>query len=192
MTTSPYPTVLIIDDNRHFVDMVSGWLSEEYNVLEAYSGTQALAAVDDSVDVILLDRRMPGISGDETLERLRECGTDVIISFMTSVEPDTDVVDLPVEGYILKPVSPLELQEQVAELVRQRSYHRTVRQLYSVAEKRAALETAHNREVLSMDGNYRSLRAKEEQLIEQLGGITDQFSDRDFIRSFQISCSGGL
>ena len=192
MTNPQHPTVLIVDDDRPFVDMVSGWLSEEYNVLTAYSGTQALAVVDDSVEVILLERRMPEGAGDETIERLRERGTDVVISFLTSVEPDTNVVDLPVDGYIQKQISPLEIREQIAELVRQRSYHRTVRQLYSVVQKRAALETAHDQEVLSMDGNYRSLRAKEEQLTEQLADTTSRFSDRDFIRSFQISCAGGL
>ena len=192
MRETPLPTVLVVDDNRPFVDMVREWLSGEYNVLTAYSGTQALTAVDDSVDVILLDRRMPGMSGDDALHQLRERCDNVIIAFLTSVEPTTDIVDLPVETYILKPISPTELREEVAELVRQRSYHQRVRRLYSIAQKRAVLESTFNREVLSMNDDYNALREEEEHLSEQLETITDTFSDEDFIRSFQIACSGGL
>lgn len=192
MTDSQRPTVLVVDDNRQFIDMVSGWLSGEYDVLTAYSGTQAIATIDRSVDVVLLDRRMPGMSGDDVLRELRDQGHDVIIAFLTSVEPTTEIIDLPVETYILKPVPRAELRESVEELVRQRSYHQQVRKLYAVAQKRAILESTSNQEVLSMNDDYITLREEEERLSERLADMTSGFSDADFIRSFRIASTGGL
>ncbi len=64
--------VLVVDDESHVAEMYRDWLSlDGYTVEVATGGTEALEAVSVDTDVVLLDRRMPGLSGDEVLAVLR-------------------------------------------------------------------------------------------------------------------------
>jgi CheY-like chemotaxis protein len=65
------PTVLIADDEAAIVDGQAARLTDEYRVRRAYGGHEALEQVGEEVDVALLDRRMPDLSGDEVLDRIR-------------------------------------------------------------------------------------------------------------------------
>jgi len=60
--------VLIVDDEPDLADLYASWLPEQYAVVTAYDGRGALDALDGSVNVVLLDRRMPGMSGDEVVD----------------------------------------------------------------------------------------------------------------------------
>ncbi|MFB6105679.1 MAG: response regulator, partial [Halobacteriaceae archaeon] len=63
------PTVVVVDDEEGIAEAYSYWLSDEYDVRTAQSGAGALETIDEDVDVVLLDRRMPDRSGDEVLDR---------------------------------------------------------------------------------------------------------------------------
>jgi CheY-like chemotaxis protein len=64
-------TVLIVDDESEVADVYALRLREEYETRTAYGGEEALDTIDSDMDVVLLDRRMPDLSGDEVLERIR-------------------------------------------------------------------------------------------------------------------------
>lgn len=68
------PTILIVDDQPLVLDMLKNMLSRgPYTVLGAQSGTEALALLEQqSVDVIISDERMPGMSGSELITIVRE------------------------------------------------------------------------------------------------------------------------
>ena len=66
-------TVLIIDDDEGMRDTLTAILRREYRVLRASTGETGLAILDrENVDVVLLDVRMPGISGFEVLSHIKE------------------------------------------------------------------------------------------------------------------------
>jgi two-component system response regulator AtoC len=71
---SPKPkTVLIVDDDEGMRDTLTAILKREYRVLKVASGEAALAVLTkDDVDLILLDVRLPGISGFEVLRIVKE------------------------------------------------------------------------------------------------------------------------
>lgn len=106
-------TILAADDERGLVEIYRTWLEDRYTVEEAYGGREAISAFGDSIDLVLLDRRMPGTSGDEVLETLREEGHDVPVVMATAVEPDDGMVELPFDEYIVKPIDREELLETV-------------------------------------------------------------------------------
>ena len=56
-------TVLVVDDNRELAEAYAATLREQYDTRTACSGREALDVVDETVDVVLLDRRMPSVSG---------------------------------------------------------------------------------------------------------------------------------
>lgn len=70
------PRVLIVDDDQDLADTYAVWLSDHCDVETAHSGVQARKMLDSDYDVVLLDRRMPGVPGDEVLEDIRQRGLD--------------------------------------------------------------------------------------------------------------------
>jgi DNA-binding response OmpR family regulator len=106
-------TVLLVDDERELVDIYEMWFEGQYTTRTAYGGERALEAFDETVDVVLLDRRMPKMTGDEVLEALREKGYGVPVVMVTAVEPDQSIVELPFDEYVVKPADRTELLETV-------------------------------------------------------------------------------
>jgi predicted DNA binding protein/DNA-binding response OmpR family regulator len=116
-STAPRPVVLIVDDERDLTDTYARWLDQEYDVRTAYGGHEAIESVDEEIDAVLLDRRMPRITGDEVLEHIREEGFDCRVSMLTAVEPDSDISDLGFDEYLVKPVTKADLVDVVDELL---------------------------------------------------------------------------
>ena len=106
-------TILAVDDERGLVDIYRTWFGEQYDVRTASGGREALSAFDDSIDLVVLDRRMPGVSGDEVLEEIRGSDHDCPVVMVTAVEPDEGMVELPFDAYVVKPVDKEELLETV-------------------------------------------------------------------------------
>ncbi|MFB6171377.1 MAG: response regulator transcription factor [Haloarculaceae archaeon] len=112
------PVVLVVDDDDEDVaDTYALWLEDGYDVRTAYSGHEALGSLTEDVDVVLLDRRMPNVPGDEVLRRIEERDLDVQVSMLTAVEPDSDLADLPFDEYLVKPVSKANVVDVVDELL---------------------------------------------------------------------------
>lgn len=81
------PTVLIADDEAALVELFSTYFENDVIVETALNGDEAIERLDDTVDVVLLDRRMPRMSGDEVAEYIRENGLDCKITFVSAVAP---------------------------------------------------------------------------------------------------------
>ena len=71
--TTQSKTVLIVDDDESTRDTLTAILKQDYRVLRASSGETALPLLSrENVDLVLLDVRLPGISGLELLRILKE------------------------------------------------------------------------------------------------------------------------
>lgn len=135
-------SVLVVDDEIEMAETYAAWLRGEYDVQTAHDGREALAVASDAVDVVLLDRRMPRLSGDEALDRLRARGYDLRVAMVTGVEPDAADAELPFDTYLTKPVEETAVRETVATLASLAEYDEAVREAFVAAERRAALQTA--------------------------------------------------
>ncbi|PSP47816.1 DNA-binding protein [Halobacteriales archaeon QH_7_69_31] len=110
-------TVLIVDDERDLADLYAEWVEMAgYRTRTAYDGGTALSALDEEVDVVLLDRRLPEIRGGRILERIREESVDCAVAMVTAVEPAVDIVEMGYDEYVVKPLEQPELAELVVEL----------------------------------------------------------------------------
>ncbi|MEZ3115111.1 response regulator transcription factor [Halobaculum sp. MBLA0147] len=136
------PSVLVVEDEVEMAETYAAWLRDEYDVQTAHDGREALAVASDAVDVVLLDRLMPRLSGDEALDRLRARGYDLRVAMVTAVEPDATDAELPFDTYLTKPVDETAVRETVATLASLAEYDEAVREAFVAAERRAALETA--------------------------------------------------
>ncbi|WP_256298480.1 bacterio-opsin activator domain-containing protein [Haloarchaeobius salinus] len=163
---SSRPTVLVVDDDEDLADTCRYWLEDDdYRVRTAYSGEDALEAVDDQVDLVLLDRRMPRKSGDETLDVLREEGYEFPVAMMTAVAPDTDIVDMPFDEYLVKPVDRDDVVDTADELLARSDFSETVREYFALEATEAAL-SSREREALRDEDQLVELESELDETYE--------------------------
>jgi CheY-like chemotaxis protein len=105
------PRVLMVDDEKTVADAYALRLQDVAEVTVVYGGRAALDAVTDGrvPDVVLLDRHMPEMSGDEVLERIRERELKTRVIMVTAIDPDLGVLDMPFDDYLSKPVDRADL-----------------------------------------------------------------------------------
>ena len=160
-------------------DLYATWLRADYRVRTAYGGQESLDELDDDVDAILLDRRMPGLSGDEVLEEIRARGIDCRVSMVTAVEPDFDIIEMGFDTYLVKPVTKDALIDTVEELVTRGSHDKGVQELFSLSSKKALLESEKSQSSLVDNEEYQELTEQIATLREELDETTGALSDHD-------------
>ncbi|MFB6250227.1 MAG: bacterio-opsin activator domain-containing protein [Halobellus sp.] len=167
------PVVLVVDDDKDLADTCEYWLRDDFDVRVAYGGREALDRIDDTVDVVLLDRRMPDRSGDEVLEAIDERGYDCRIAMMTAVEPDTDIVEMPFDEYLVKPVDEADLRGTVEELLVRAEFDARVREYFALESTEAVLESRDANTLGDPDAlddlttRVQELRAEQESAIRE-------------------------
>ncbi len=87
------PNVLVVDDEEAIRHLIQHFLTEEgYGVLQAADGKEGLDLLrDKSIDLILLDLKMPGMNGPEFLRQMRRQGLELPVIIITGF-PDSDLV----------------------------------------------------------------------------------------------------
>ncbi|MFC6977120.1 response regulator [Halomicroarcula sp. GCM10025709] len=112
------PTVLIIDDEPDIRNLYTLHLRPDYTVKTAANGDVAPEMVAETVDLVFCDRRMPQVSGDEFLQRLRDHGVDVPVVYISAIDvPDESDQDN--QGYLEKPITGETLRETAERYIKQ-------------------------------------------------------------------------
>ena len=180
MSESDQPTVLVVEDEQALIELYVRWLEGEYDVRTAGGGEEALEQFEESVDVVLLDRLMPGMSGDEVLEAVRERSADCKVMMVTAVEPDFDVIRMGFDDYLTKPVERDTLFETIERLLSRSEYAELEQELYALVSKQAVLESSKPEEELAESEEFAELESRiadlRAELDDTLAGIeSDEF-----------------
>jgi two-component system response regulator AdeR len=173
------PSVLVVEDEADLADLYAAWLGGEYDVRTAYGGHEAIDKLSEDIDVILLDRRMPGLSGDEVLVAVRDRGVNARVAMVTAVEPDFDIVEMGFDDYLVKPVTRESLTDTVESLLRRSEYDDGVQELYAVASKKAVLESEKGQAALDESEEYAELDSRMDELESELDEQVQEFGDHD-------------
>ncbi|WP_135662336.1 response regulator transcription factor [Halorhabdus rudnickae] len=191
MSDSDPPVVLIVEDEPDVAETYNLWLQDEYEVRMAGNGSDALDLLDGDVDVVLLDRMMPGLSGDEVLDRIRDGDSDCRVAMVTAVEPDFDILEMGFDSYLTKPIRSQELHETVSNLLERSTYDDLLQQYYSLVEKQATLEATKNSAELAESDEYGQLSERVEELKGELSGTLGGVeNDEDFIATLRELSNG--
>lgn len=117
--------ILVVEDEPDIAALVAYQLTREgYRVETAATGTEALAAVDREIpDLVVLDRMLPGLSGDEVLQALKsEPSTRnlpiLVVTARKEQEDRIEGFELGADDYLTKPFSPRELVLRVQAILR--------------------------------------------------------------------------
>ncbi|PSP28891.1 response regulator [Halobacteriales archaeon QH_2_65_14] len=170
-------TVLVVDDEREVAEVYALRLRDEYETRIAYGGTEALDEIDEEVDVVLLDRRMPDISGDQVLDRLREQGYDCRVVMLTAVDPGLDIVDMQFDDYLCKPVEKHDLVDAIDQQLQSQQYDETLAEYLEVTSKLVLLEAEVAPQELENSDELDRLREKARDLKAELEGTIDELDD---------------
>lgn len=162
------PTVLIVEDERVLADLYAAYLEDAYEVRTAYTGEEALELLDDDVDIALLDRRLDAWSGDRILSVIQERRIDCQVAMVTAVVPDFEIVDLPIDEYLTKPISREGLRETVEELLLRAESDIDQQELLSLISRKIALENEKQVADLEASDEFAQLKRRIEVAKDQL------------------------
>lgn len=162
------PSVLIVDDEERVAQAFELWLGDGYRIDAAFGGKEALERIDETVDIVLLDRHMPGMSGETVLERIEAGPYDPFVVMVTAVDPDVDIVGMPFDEYVSKPVDGAVLRDVVDRLSGLPAYGSRARELHAVTGKLAALEAEKTNAELKSIERYTELSERRDRLLGEL------------------------
>ncbi len=114
--------ILIVEDNIDIHNLIKNILEKNnYMVFDAYSGTEALMILErKSLDLILLDLMLPGISGEEVIKHIKDIPI-IAISAKISSDDKVNVLLSGANDYITKPFETNELLARVEVQLRKTS-----------------------------------------------------------------------
>lgn len=121
--------ILLVDDDTELTALLEDILTlEGFTVSQANDGQQGLEAVNDSIDLILLDIMMPKMNGMEMLKQLRQqWQTPVLMLTAKGEEVDRVIgLELGADDYLPKPFSDRELMARIRAILRRTQPHNKV------------------------------------------------------------------
>ena len=169
-------TILVVDDEPDIADLYTAWLKTDHEVRTAYCGRTALEKADD-VDMVFLDRQIPDVSGDEVVERIRERGLDCRVVMVTAIDPDFDIVEMPFDDYLTKPVMRRNIEDAVENMQERESYTETIREYYALTAKKATLEAEKSPAELRNSREYQQMDRRVADLADEADSLVDDIDD---------------
>ncbi len=117
------PRILVVDDESSHRQMIEAVLSAEgYEISQADDGQTAIVAVEDRFyDLVIMDIRMPKISGIEALKKIKAISPGIPVIIMTAYASVGNAVEALKSGaydYLIKPLDIEELKILVAKALR--------------------------------------------------------------------------
>lgn len=113
--------ILVVDDDSMNLMRTKMILGQEYQVVLAESGLEALNKLqeeEEQIDMVLLDIDMPEMNGIETFERMKGFAPEIPVIFLTASGLEEDVVSaikLGAVNYLKKPYRPQELLKRISQ-----------------------------------------------------------------------------
>ena len=133
------PNILVVDDEMNVIESFKQLLRDDYKVLTATNGEEALEKVErENLDIVLLDIRMPGMDGIEVLRRIEEMRENVDVIMVTAVNTTRTAIEamkLGAYDYITKPFEVDEVVVSINKALEKRRLTREVSYLRSQVAK---------------------------------------------------------
>lgn len=169
--------ILLVEDDRSLGETLQKWLEMDGYVVDwVMDGVSAQNVLIDTYDSVLLDRGLPGASGDIVLKKLREKGESIPIIMITAQDSIADRIeglDLGADDYLVKPFDLEELSARIRALSR-----RSARKLQTLFEHRDVVLDPTTKSV-THNGESISLTAKEYAVLHTLMQNPSQIFTRE-------------
>ena len=115
------PKIMVVDDEIEIAGMIEDFLNlENIEVVKVDSGERALELFDESIDLVVLDVNMEGLSGIDVCKEIRKTSFIPVI-FLTCNNSQSDMLlglGVGADDYITKPFNPIELVARIKANIR--------------------------------------------------------------------------
>jgi DNA-binding response OmpR family regulator len=135
--------ILIVDDEEDVADLHEYRLGKIYNTTAVYGGEAALEQLNSTFDVVVLDRRMPDMTGGEVLTELRKRNYGCYVIMATAVEPTGEILEMPFDEYMEKPVGANELIDNIERSLAIRTKNELTERIERVQNKIELMESKY-------------------------------------------------
>jgi DNA-binding response OmpR family regulator len=173
--------VLVVDDEASVADTYALRLRGDYETRVAYGGEEALEMMDEEVDAVLLDRRMPDRHGDDVLDAIRAAGYDCVVVMTTAVDPELNILEMDFDDYLCKPIfqeTLLDTLDQHLDSSRGGGHQDPdLSEFFSIVSKLSILEEEKTRTELETSDEYRDLKERATELGNGLRERVDDFEE---------------
>lgn len=128
--TKLMPTIMVVDDEQSVIESFKVLLEEQYNVITASGGKEALEKVrKENMDLVLLDILMPDLDGMEVLRQIKEINdeTDVImVTAVKTVKTAIHAMKLGAYDYVIKPFDVDEILASIKKVLEKQKLNREI------------------------------------------------------------------
>lgn len=172
-SAEPLPNALVVDDEKEVADAYALRLRGQCTVQTVYDGADALETVaDGEFDIVLLDRHMPGMSGDDVLQELDDRGFDGRVIMVTAIDPGFDVLDMPFDDYLCKPVEREDVRAAVEQQCTTLGYE-MLGEYFSVEATCRVIEAELGAEQLEHHDDYQAATERARRLKQRATRLLD-------------------
>jgi two-component system response regulator RegX3 len=164
--------VLVVEDEESFSEALGYLLRKEgFEVTVADTGPDALAEFErGGADLVLLDLMLPGLSGIEVCQKLRQTSSVPVI-MLTAKDSEIDKVvglEIGADDYMTKPFSSRELVARIRAVLRRQGDRGAAEPLITGVVEAGPVRMDVERHVVAVDGRQVPLPLKEFELLELL------------------------
>ena len=153
--------ICFVEDEVHLNELMKSYLERAgYEVVNFYSGKEALTYVQNKVDLWILDIMLDEVSGYDIIKKIREFDSNVPVIFTSARDQDLDKIiglELGSDDYVTKPYSPKELVLRVNNIIK-RVYATDINKInyekyFIDLDKRMVLENDNEIKLTSLEYN---------------------------------------
>jgi putative two-component system response regulator len=157
--------VLVVDDEEFNIDLIESGFIEDKNVeiIKATTAMEALKKMNKSIDVVLLDIRMPGMSGIEVLKRIKgdkDFKYTPVIMVTANPEEKLHALEIGADDFLSKPIDMNEVRLKVLNYAK-------VKRAYDRLEDLVAERTRELKEALDVAKKALYAMKKKDQLMRK-------------------------
>ena len=194
MTIPGNRTVLVVDDDHAVLETLGNLLKTSgYQVELAANGHEALARLmATDFEVVLLDIRMPDISGLDLFPQIREAHPDAAVIMFTAVDDVSTAVEAMQQGasdYITKPVRLQELLVKIEKAREKRSLAIQLKDHQRTLEERIAAQAKELRQMMSQTINALIKEAAAAAKMQSSGGKRKSRRSKGTDEMYQSACN---
>lgn len=161
--------ILVVEDDNDINQLLCNIAKKNnYHPQPAYSGTEALIYLDQQDwDLILLDLMLPGMAGEQILNKITENGTTPVIIISAKTEKETKINSLRIgaDDFITKPFDIDEVAARMESLLRR---YRNAKDLQQDVLIYKDIQLNKNTKTVTVNGSVITLTAREYQILQLL------------------------